>query len=98
MRQQEAAQLLGITQTAVSKYTHNVRGIAGTSRLEEEIKSRIVETATLLAKRKLDGNSLAIEICSACTALRKAGLMCELCKRADPSIDVQRCVICKQVS
>ena len=98
MRQREAAQLLGITQTAISKYAHNVRGTAVTSRLEEEIRSRIVETATLLAKRVLDGNALAIEICSACTALRSAGLMCDLCKRADPSIEVQRCTICRQES
>jgi ribosomal protein L36 len=37
---------------------------------------------------------LAVKFCVACEIIRRKGLMCELCKRSDPLIDVQLCFVC----
>ena len=55
INQTEAANLLGITQTAVSKYIHNVRG----SRIEIENEERVAEQARQTAA---DRSSLQILI------------------------------------
>lgn len=95
MKQIEAANLLGITQTAVSKYAHNVRGrrvisIEG----DREIKERIKETATSITEKRLDRTEIAVEICYTCRLVREKRLMCPLCKQADETVDVENCTLC----
>ena len=94
MKQREAANLLGITQTAVSKYTHHVRGSILSIDRQKEVKTQISETAALLAHDSLDRTALALQICATCRLVRKKRLMCELCKRVDPAIDTEHCNLC----
>ncbi len=98
LKQIETAKLLSITQTAVSKYTHYVRG--GTLRIDEEgdVKKVISETATSLVQGNLDVMTLAREICSTCRLVREKGLMCQLCKNANPTLDLERCTVCNPSS
>ena len=94
MKQVEAAKLLGITQTAISKYTHHVRGRI--LQIEEETKVRVFvkKTATSLANGDLSRAALVLKICDACRVVREKGLMCELCKRANPALDIKHCELC----
>lgn len=94
MKQVEAAELLGITQTAISKYTHHVRGRI--LRIEEEAKVRLFirKTAASLANGDLTRAALVLRICDACRVVREKGLMCELCKRANPTIEIKHCELC----
>jgi len=94
MKQIEAAHLLGITQTAISKYTHHVRG--GTISIEEqkEVKIQIIKTATSLVNGNLDRTTFALQICATCKLIRKKRLMCELCKRANPTLNIEQCKLC----
>lgn len=94
MKQREAANLLGITQTAVSKYTHHVRGRVLSIEKEEEVKMLIVKTAASLANGDLDRTALALKICGMCKFARKKRLMCELCKQADPTLEKEQCRLC----
>lgn len=94
MKQQEAANLLGITQTAISKYTHHVRGSILPIEKEKEVKILVVKTAASLANGNLDRTTLALQICSTCKFIRKKGLMCELCKRANPTLNTELCKLC----
>ena len=94
LKQIEAANLLGITQTAVSKYTHHVRGRVLSIKKEKEVKMLIVKTAASLANGKLDRTALALQICTTCKLIRKKRLMCELCKRTDPTLNIEQCKIC----
>jgi len=94
MKQGEAADLLGITQTAVSKYLHHVRGSVLSIEGEKEVQTLIMKTAASLVDGNLDRPSLALHICTACNFIRKKRLMCELCKRADPTLDVKQCNLC----
>ncbi|MDH5448582.1 MAG: transcriptional regulator [Candidatus Bathyarchaeota archaeon] len=94
MKQKEAANLLGITQTAVSKYTHHVRGRILLIEKHEEVKTQIVETAASLANGNIDRTTLILRICTACQLIREKHLMCKLCKRADPALDIKQCKLC----
>ena len=94
MKQTEAANLLGITQTAVSKYTHHVRGRILQVGEEKEVTALIKKTAESLVNGDLDKTQLVLQICDTCKLVRKKGLMCELCKQANPTLHVRQCKLC----
>jgi predicted transcriptional regulator len=94
LKQREVADLLGITQTAISKYTHHVRGRILAVGAEDEIMTLIVDTAASLADGDMRGTALARRICATCRLVREKRLMCELCKRANPNLDAAQCQLC----
>jgi predicted transcriptional regulator len=94
MKQTDVAGLLGITQTAVSKYVGNVRGQALRIDQEDEIQSMMNKIASRIANKKTSRPQLTLEFCSVCRAVRRNGQMCELCKRSDPEIITVSCDIC----
>jgi hypothetical protein len=94
LKQNEIAVLLGITQTAVSKYTRDVRGRVIKLEEERDIQEMIAKTAEMLANHGMSRRQLIIRFCEICRLIRRKGLMCELCKRSDPSIDIYQCLIC----
>lgn len=98
LRQREVAVLLGITQTAISKYTHHVRGATVSIGTEREIRSQIEKTATLLASGNIEKKMLALRICRLCRLARRKGIMCKLCRHAtDASINYSTpCVLCTE--
>jgi len=96
LRQIDIASLLGITQTAVSKYTRDVRGRVVQIENVEEVQQMITRTAMMLVNGGVSRRQLVIRFCEICRLVRQKGLMCELCKRSNPSIDIYQCVICKK--
>jgi len=96
LKQKEVAHLLGVTQTAVSKYTRHVRGTVIEIEAIEEVQPIIKETVVLLANASISRYELAGRFCEICEIIRRKRLLCELCKRSDPSIDIQKCFVCVQ--
>ncbi len=94
LKQNDVANLLGVTQTAVSKYTRNVRGGVVAINKAEEIQQMITATAETLTNGELSRRQLAIRFCEICRLVREKGLMCELCKRSNPTIDISQCLLC----
>ncbi|MCZ2856465.1 MAG: transcriptional regulator [Candidatus Bathyarchaeota archaeon] len=94
LKQNDVANLLGVTQTAVSKYTRNVRGGVVAINKTEEIQQMITATAKTLTNGELSRRQLAIRFCEICRLVREKGLMCELCKRSNPTIDISQCLLC----
>jgi predicted transcriptional regulator len=92
------ANLLGVTQTAVSKYTRHVRGIVLKIEEIEEIQPTLKEVSTSLANKRMSKYELVAKFCIVCEIVRRKGLMCELCKLSDPSIEVQQCLVCHPVA
>ena len=95
MKQTDVAQILGITQTAVSKYLNNVRGQAIRIDRTKEIQNKMNEIASKIAERKVSGPRLMLEFCDVCKAVRQRGLMCQLCERFDQFQEMKKCAICK---
>ncbi len=94
LTQQEVAELLGVTQTAVSKYTRRVRGAVFKINEIEDVQPMVNEIVMLLANESISRYELARRFCEICGIIRRKGMMCELCERADPSIDIQQCSVC----
>jgi predicted transcriptional regulator len=94
LKQKEVANLLGVTQTAVSKYTRHVRGTVIEIEEIKEVQPIVKETVVLLAKGSISRYELAGRFCEICEIIRRKRLLCELCKRLDPSIDIQKCFVC----
>jgi hypothetical protein len=94
LKQKDVANLLGITQTAVSKYIRHVRGTVIEIGSIEEVRPMIDEIVVLLANGGLSRDELLGKLCRICEIVRRKRLMCELCKRADPSMDIHKCFAC----
>ncbi len=95
LRQTHVAMLLGVTQTAVSKYTRHVRGIVLKVEDVEEIQPTLEQIVVSLANGNMSRSELVTKFCEACKIIRKKGLMCELCKTSDTTIDIQQCFVCR---
>ena len=94
LRQKDAAGLLGITQSAVSKYTTMHRGALVRIRSQEQVKPMIAEIVKLMANGRISRYELVGRLCEVCEEIRKQRVMCDLCKRSDPSIELERCLVC----
>ncbi len=93
LKQEQVAQKLGVTQAAVSKYLHQVRGEAVELDSAAEVQAMSKDLALTLSRSP---NPLVVsqKFCQACTDIRALGLMCETCRKVDPSWDVEHCTIC----
>lgn len=94
LKQDQVAEILGISQPAVSKYTRQVRGYVIQIDDIEEIQLLINKMINLL----VDGNVKRAEFlrlfCQTCTTVRKKGLMCQFCQKTDPKIKKEKCSFC----
>jgi len=98
LKQKDVANLLGVTQTAVSKYTRQVRGALLKIEEIEEVQPTIKEIVVLLVNGRMSKYELVGRFCVTCEIIRRKRLMCELCKRSDPSIEIQECFVCSSES
>lgn len=96
LKQNQVAKALGISQSAVSKYTKKVRGHIIEINHIEEIQPLINKIIGLL----MDGNVKRAEFiklfCQTCTAIRQKGLMCQFCRKTDRNIE--ECSFCLNYS
>ncbi|OLD44867.1 hypothetical protein AUI51_00385, partial [archaeon 13_1_40CM_2_52_4] len=79
LKQEQVAMKLGVTQAAVSKYRHQVRGEAVELEAASEVQAMSKAIALMLSQSP---NPLAVSqtLCQACTDIRALGLMCETCR------------------
>ena len=98
LKQIDIAKLLGITQTAVSKYATRVRGTVLQVENINEVQVIVKDVCTTLVSGDMSRNKLIKYFCTACRTIRQKRLMCELCKRSDSTIDIQQCIICVKSS
>lgn len=94
LRQNQVAEALGISQSAVSKYTRQVRGHVIEIGDIEEIQPLINNMINLL----INGNPRRAEFlslfCQTCMTIRKKVLMCQFCQKTDPKIEIEECGFC----
>ncbi len=89
--QNETANLMCITQPAISQYSRELRGkkvvILNSN---EKVSAMIKESAKTLAKQNERKNTGIM--CNICREIRKEGLLCELHKEIAPSL--KTCDLC----
>jgi len=98
MKQEDVAKLLGITQTAISKYVRDVRGQVIKFGQTEETRLMMDRMASEVSSKRIMGSRLTLEFCKVCEIARRNGLMCRFCKRSDPTLDIKLCNVCKSVN
>ena len=94
LKQDQVAEILGISQSAVSKYSRKVRGHAINIDNIEEIQPFINDMVILLLARTHQSAELLDLFCQACIAIRKTTLMCQFCQKSDPKIKIEECRFC----
>jgi len=94
LKQDQVAELLGVSQSAVSKYTRKIRGQVVEIDKIEEVQPLINEMINLLVKGGHRRKEFLRLFCQACLTVRKKGLMCQLCQKTDPEIKVEECGFC----
>lgn len=94
LKQAEAARLLGVSQPAISLYHRKSRGKAISLTGDSDIMNLVVEIANSLSTEGLSHRDFIPMFCKICKAIRAKGLLCEMHKAFDPSIDIAACGLC----
>jgi predicted transcriptional regulator len=94
MKQVKVAELLGVSQPAISLYTRKIRGRAMDLENEIEITKLIENLASSLAKEELSHKDYIVAFCEICRTIRAKGLMCKLHKTFDPTVNIEKCKLC----
>lgn len=94
MKQSQVAKILGISQSAVSKYQANVRGHVIKIEDIDEIRAQIDDMIVLLTQRKNQRTEFLKLFCQTCITIREKGLMCQFCQKSDPTIKIEECHLC----
>lgn len=95
LKQNEVARILGISQSAVSKYTRQVRGYVIKTDNIEEVQPLIDNMINLLRDGNVERARFLRLFCQTCLTLRKKGLMCQFCRKTDPRINLEDCRFCR---
>ena len=93
-KQDRVAEILGISQSAVSKYTRQVRGHLIEIGNMIEIKPLITDMIKLLVNENPKRTEFLVFFCQTCRIIREKGLMCQFCQKMDPIIKTALCNFC----
>jgi hypothetical protein len=94
LKQTEVAQILRVSQPAVSLYSRKIRGRAIDLENDDDIGSQVRIIATALAENRLSRRDLISKYCEVCRTIRAKGLLCEMHKAFDPTINIETCGLC----
>ncbi len=95
MTQTKAAELLGVTQTAVSYYLRNKRGSGAQDSIQvEEVRRSISEITGMLAGKEVDRRAVVTKFTEALLYIRRHRLLCNVHKQYEPQLDVDACDVC----
>jgi uncharacterized protein len=96
LKEIEAANILGITQSAVSKYTKKVRGNTIPIAQFTEIQDITNQMIILLLAEPINQTKVMLLFCQACNTIRSKGLMCQFCQQ-NQKIQIDNCDFCNKL-
>ena len=96
LNEQQTAELLGLSQSAVSRYVNKERGnILLTIQNSNEILTLINQMVTTLIKEPNNKSEVLRLFCQTCKAIREKGFMCPHCQKEMPPEWAENCVFCR---
>lgn len=98
LKQYDVAEILGISQSAVSKYSGRVRGHVIEVEKVEQLQP-LVSTMTLMVMNGDYQRAEFLELfCQACLMIRKTGIVCRFCRKSDQKINIEKCGFCLRIA
>jgi len=96
MKEQQAAEILGLSQSAISRYTTKDRGNLITIENVPEVQALIDQMINLLLHEKSHQTIEIMELfCETCKIIREKGLMCQPCQKKTPRPTAETCAFCR---
>jgi predicted transcriptional regulator len=96
MKEKQVATLLGLSQSAISRYTKKNRGNIIAIENVPEVQKLIDQMIHLLLHGKPAQTTEILELlCQTCELIRKKGLMCKLCQKKTRENQADICTFCR---
>jgi predicted transcriptional regulator len=96
MKEQQAAEILGLSQSAISRYTTKDRGNLIKIENVPEVQTLIDQMIDLLLREKSRHTMEIMELfCETCKLIREKGLMCQPCQKKMPQPSAETCAFCR---
>jgi predicted transcriptional regulator len=96
-KERETADLLGLSQSAISRYLNRGRGNLIEIEGSIEVQTLIDQMVTILVKEPQNKSGIMDLFCQTCTTIRHQGLMCSLCQKEMPQSWADACSFCREI-
>jgi uncharacterized protein len=95
LNEQQTAELLGLSQSAVSRYMNKERGNLLEIKDSTEVLALIEQMVTFLIKDPNNKTEIFKLFCQTCSAIREKGLMCPFCQKDMAAELAGNCFLCR---
>ncbi len=95
LNEKQTAGLLGLSQSAVSRYVGRERGNLLDIEKTSDVLTLIDQMVTSLIKEPENKSKVLELFCMTCTTIREKGLMCPKCQEEMPREWAEKCFFCR---
>ena len=95
LNQAQAAELLGVSQPAISLYQKKLRGNSLDLWNDADIAGSVAKQADFLVNGSGESKNTLGWFCGICKTLRAKGYLCKIHKDLDPTVNLDDCDFCK---
>jgi len=96
LNEKQTADLLGLSQSAVSRYIGRERGNLLNIETTPEILALIDQMVNHIIKQPDNKTELLKLFCQTCQTVREKGLMCPTCQKEMPKAWAEKCLFCRE--
>lgn len=96
LNEKQTADLLGLSQSAVSRYIGRERGNLLNIESTPEILALIDQMVNHIIKQPDNKTELLKLFCQTCQTVREKGLMCPNCQKEMPKAWAEKCLFCRE--
>ena len=97
LNQAQAAELLGVSQPAISLYQKKLRGNSLDLWKDADIAASVSKQAEFLVNGGGESKNTLVWFCGICKTLRARGYLCRIHKDLDPTVNLDDCDFCKDL-
>ena len=97
LNQAQAAELLGVSQPAISLYQKKLRGNSLDLWNDADIAASVAKQADFLVNGSGESKNTLGWLCGICKKLRAKGYLCKIHKDLDPTVNLDDCDFCKDL-
>ena len=97
LKQDQVADMLGISQSAVSKYSRKVRGYVIEVEKVEPIRPLVSNMVIMLMNGEYQRDDFLRLFCQICVIVRQTGVVCQFCRKSESKIEIKECSLCLEI-